>query len=196
VTKAHRILREKRANIHCANYNHISPTPHQGPRARNRQRNRINRRRPPTNFLSTFSRTKRLMEIAETRGHNVKVARRSRIRHDYFGQRIVIYWNGMPSDVVGAVQLPATFLISTGKNVLPWSCPYDQPLAEWSVKIGKMSLAAKPKKMVNGRPKWRNFLSHEVHDRASSKWWRQQQFWPIIKLRLETLCPVWVVSCG
>ena len=40
-----------------------------------------------------------------TRGHNLKLSRqtcRSRIRHDYFSQRIVEFWNGLPSDVVNA----------------------------------------------------------------------------------------------
>ena len=40
-----------------------------------------------------------------TRGHNLKLSRltcRSRIRHYYFSQRIVEYWNGLPSDVVNA----------------------------------------------------------------------------------------------
>jgi len=40
-----------------------------------------------------------------TRGHNLKLFRqtcRSRIRHDYFSQRIVEFWNGLPSDVVNA----------------------------------------------------------------------------------------------
>jgi len=42
---------------------------------------------------------------SNTRGHNLKLSRiicRSRIRHDYFSQRIVKYWNGLPSDVVNA----------------------------------------------------------------------------------------------
>ena len=40
-----------------------------------------------------------------TRGHNLKLSRltcRSRVRHDYFSQRIVEYWNSLPSDVVNA----------------------------------------------------------------------------------------------
>jgi len=40
-----------------------------------------------------------------TSGHNLKLSRltcRRRIRHDYFSQRIVEYWNGLPSDVVNA----------------------------------------------------------------------------------------------
>ena len=54
-----------------------------------------------------------ILEMANssiTRGHNLKLSRltcRSRIRHDYFGQRIVEYWNGLQaskqaSDVVNA----------------------------------------------------------------------------------------------
>ena len=42
---------------------------------------------------------------SNTRGHNLKLSRltcRSRIRHDYFSQRIAEYWNGLPSDVVNA----------------------------------------------------------------------------------------------
>ena len=40
-----------------------------------------------------------------TRGDNLKLSRlscRSRIRHDYFSQRIVEYWNGLPCAVVNA----------------------------------------------------------------------------------------------
>ena len=43
-----------------------------------------------------------------TRGHNLKLTKlacRSRIRHDYFSQRIVNYWNGLPGDVVNATSV-------------------------------------------------------------------------------------------
>ena len=49
-----------------------------------------------------------ILEMANTsvtRGHNLKLSRltcRSRIRHDYFSQRTVEYWNVLPSDVVNA----------------------------------------------------------------------------------------------
>ena len=38
-----------------------------------------------------------------TRDHNLKLSRQTcRIRHDYFSQRIVEFWNGLPSDDVNA----------------------------------------------------------------------------------------------
>ena len=43
-----------------------------------------------------------------TRGHNYKLLRStcsSRIRHDYFSQRIVEHWNRLPSDVVNALSV-------------------------------------------------------------------------------------------
>jgi len=67
-----------------------------------------------------------------TRGHNVKLSRltcRSRIRHDYFSQRIVEYWNGLPSDVAMLHQWTASkvALTSIGRSLcslctlLQWS---------------------------------------------------------------------------
>ena len=110
--------------------------------------------------MSELSEIKPNLVDSITRGHNLKLSRltcRSRIRHDYFSQRIVEYWNGLPSDVVNVSSVNSfkgrldkhwkefMFSLELPKRTVTycyWRRPTDRQKAIWPIK---------PQKMVNGK---------------------------------------------
>ena len=94
------------------------------------------------------------------RGHNLKLSRltwHSRIKHDYFSQRIVEYWNGPPIDVVNA-SLVNSFKGRLDKHwkefmfylELP---PWTVTSCHWRTHRQKAIRSIKPQ-MANGKLTW------------------------------------------
>jgi len=93
-----------------------------------------------------------------TRGHNLKLSRltcRSRVRHDYFSQRIVEYWNSLLSDVVNASSVNS-FKGRLDKHWKDFMFTLELPPrtvthCHWCTDRQKATRPTKPQKMVNGK---------------------------------------------
>ena len=110
-----------------------------------------------------------------TRGHNLKLSRltcRSRVRHDYFSQRIVEYWNSLPSDVVNASSVNS-FKGRLDKHWKDFMFTLELPprtvtYCHWCTDRQKATRPMKPQKMVNGVCACRllnlnsNLLTHSI----------------------------------